>query len=248
MHVLDFIEGRGGDFVTMLNRMIEPTGARVLPASFRMPISRAQPKEAIPFQLCPKLLASEISLAGRRWWLGDTNPAGGTPNIDLAVTAKFSDGSDGLILTEAKAHVGELDFERRGKLLPIKCNPLSKRRHERIADAIQEAADWLGGEKVGVRISRDSHYQFANRLAMSCFLAKHNIPIVLMYLGFTCDAGIRSSFRNPAHWQDQVLEHTREIYPASWWNSRLPWNGGTVWTIIRSLPCVRQTPNADIPR
>jgi hypothetical protein len=175
--------------------------------------------------------------------LGDTSTRGNTPNIDLAVTAKFPDGTNGLILAEAKAHVAELGPG--GKDPPIKCNKMSECRHKRIAAAIEEAADWLGGNRKGVLISRDSHYQFANRLAMSCFLAKHNIPIVLIYLGFTGDTGIRNPFSDSTHWQDQVLEHTREIFPESWWNSRIPWNGGMVWTIIRSLHCVRQTPSAN---
>src|SRR3954451_12895100 len=108
MHVLDWIEGRTGDFVTSINATLAPTGVLVAPSSFWMPISRACPQEARPFRRCPGLLDPAISGAGLNWWLAVPHPLAETPNIDLAVRAKFPDGKDGLVLVEAKAHCAEL--------------------------------------------------------------------------------------------------------------------------------------------
>src|SRR4051812_41592126 len=90
MHVLDWVEGRGGDLATSLNEMLKPTGVLVSPSSFWMPISRRQPDEAVPFRPCPRLLDPAISAAGLNWWLADRIPALKPPNIDLAATASSS--------------------------------------------------------------------------------------------------------------------------------------------------------------
>jgi hypothetical protein len=242
MHVLDWVEGRGGDFVGVLNKMLEPTGIFVSPGSFWMPISRNQPDEAIPFRSCPNLLDPTISAAGLHWWLADAHPRAQTPNIDFAATATFPNGQPGLVLAEAKAHEGELKDEEKGK------SPGSVRNHESIGAAIEEAAHWLGGDASGVRISRDDHYQFANRLAISSFLAKCGIPIVLIYLGFTGDEAVGVPLRDGQDWREQVLEHTRDIFPASWWARQIPWSGGNLWTLIRCLPALRQTPPISVRR
>jgi hypothetical protein len=166
----------------------------------------------------------------------------------LAVRAKFPDGRSGLILAEAKAHAQELKRADRGKPVPDKPSDGSKRNHERIGAAIEEAGGWLGGDASRVRISRDARYQFANRLAMSCFLAKHDIPVVLIYLGFTGDAGVGTAFRDLRDWRDQVLEHTRGFFPALWWDNQIPWSGAPLWALIRCLPCLRQTPPKAVRR
>jgi len=237
MHILDWAEGCRGDFSATMNEMLGPTG--VLVSTFWMPISRAQPDEAIPFRSCPKLLDPRTSAAGLNWWLADPHPRAQTPNLDLAATAIFPDGQPGLVLVEAKAHIGELKAEEKGK------PPGSVRNHKSIGAAIEEAACWLGGGASGVRISRDNHYQFANGLAMSCFLAKRGIPVVLIYLGFTGDEAVGVPLRDGQSWRDQVLEHTRDIFPASWWDQQIPWSSGNLWTLIRSLPVLRQTPPID---
>ena len=108
MHILDCAEGQGGDLVTTLNEMLEPTRVVVSPSSFWMPISRNQPDEAVPFRSCPKLFDPTISAAGLRWWLAAPHPNGQTPNIDFAATATFPDGRAGLVFAEPKAQVDEL--------------------------------------------------------------------------------------------------------------------------------------------
>jgi hypothetical protein len=242
MHILNWVEGHGGDLVTTLNEMLQPTGVLVSPCSFWMPISRNQPDEAVPFRSCPKLFDPTISAAGLSWWLADPHPDAQTPNIDFAATATFPDGRAGLVFAEAKAHVDELRNEAGGK------RPGSVRNHESIGAGIEQAKAWLGGDANGVRISRDARYQFANRLAMSCFLAKHDIPVVLIYLGFTGDAGVGTAFRDLRDWRDQVLDHTRDFFPASWWDNQIPWSGAPLWTLIRCLPCLRQTPPIAVRR
>lgn len=53
-------------------------------------------------------------------------------------------------------------------------------------------------------ISRDSHYQFANRLGFAWKLASIGVPTVLVYLGFTGDDGIidrGEPLRDADHWR-----------------------------------------------
>jgi hypothetical protein len=108
MHVLDWVEDRGGDFATSLNEILKPTGVLVSPSSHWMPVGRRHPDEAIPFRACPRLLDPAISAAGLNWWLANPHRRAQTPNIDLAATVTFADGRLGLVLVEAKAYVEEL--------------------------------------------------------------------------------------------------------------------------------------------
>jgi hypothetical protein len=245
MHVLDWVEGRSEDFVGELNRLLGPTGITVSAGSRWKPIGRASPDEARPFSFHPELLPPTVSDAGRNWWLADPHPGAETPNIDLAAAAIFPDGRTGLILIEAKAHVAELTREACGKKKRPDSSCLN---HESIRSAIEEAAGWLGGEESQVCISRDACYQFSNRVALSCFLAMQGIPVALIYLGFTGDAGIGKPYRDLDHWRSEVLEHTRAIIPETWWDNQVPWDGGSLWLLIRSLPCLRQTPPIEVRR
>ena len=93
-----------------------------------------------------------------------------------------------MALVEAKAHENELDLA--GKRLRPGGSARSAENHERIGRAIAEAATALDRIVPGVRMSRDSHYQIANRVAYSWKLASMGVPVLLVFLGFTEDNGI----------------------------------------------------------
>ena len=120
------------------------------------------------------------------WWLAHRHGAK-KPNWDLVVAYDFA-GKPGLALVEAKAHDNELDWA--GKRPARKDSANSLENHEHIGRAIDEASAALDRIVPGVRISRDTHYQLANRVAYSWKLASMGIPVVLVYLGFTGDGGI----------------------------------------------------------
>ena len=97
------------------------------------------------------------------------------------------DERPGLLLVEAKANWAELSIA--GKQLKPNASRKSWENHKRIGAAIGEACDAWQQIHPRVMIARDSHYQLANRLAWT--LVTLGIPVVLLYLGFTGDEGIR---------------------------------------------------------
>ncbi|MBW6397647.1 hypothetical protein KPL78_07320 [Roseomonas sp. HJA6] len=241
-HILDWVEGRGGDFVASANALIAPTGAVLAAERAWMPTGHAHAAEARLGRPCEPLLTAAFSQRLREWWLAVPKPTANDPNWDLAAVATFPGGVRGLLLVEAKAHLGELAGEMIGK----RWNATSNREnHDRIGAAIAEARQALGGEAAGIGISRDRCYQFSNRVAFAWRLASWGVPVVLVYLGFTGDrdvAGPGQMIRDDAHWGALMLEHTRNLMPAAAWETPLPTTGATFWMLMRSLPAPSGAP------
>jgi hypothetical protein len=243
LHILDWVEGRGGhDFIASLNAPIAPTGAVLAADRIWMPVGHVDPTEARPTRPCEPLLPASLSRRLRAWWLAVDRPTANEPNWDLAAAATFPGDRRGLVLIEAKAHVAELAGETIGKRLNGASNP---ENHARIGAAIEEARCALGGDAAGIGISRDCCYQFSNRVAFAWRLASWGIPTVLVYLGFTGDAGMggpRNMIRDDAHWRQMLAEHTRDVMPASAWERPLRTEEYEVWMLMRTLPCGRVSP------
>ena len=53
----------------------------------------------------------------------------------------------------------------------------------------------------GLCISRDRCYQFSNRIAFAWKLVSLGIPVVLVYLGFLNDPGMRRPFADESNFQ-----------------------------------------------
>jgi hypothetical protein len=103
MHVLDWVENRGSDFIGLLNAMLRPTGAVVAPEGSWRPTGRDDPVEALLDRPCEPPLPLEVSRRLRAWWLAVDRPTASGPNWDLAAAAIFPGGRRGLALVEAKA-------------------------------------------------------------------------------------------------------------------------------------------------
>jgi hypothetical protein len=133
------------------------------------------------------------------WWLTERRGAN-TPNWDLAASCRLA-GKQGLVLIEAKAHEGELNWGP--KLLDASATVASKANHRRIGQAIEEARVALDRVLPGtVAISRDGHYQLSNRIAYAWKLASLGVPVVLVYLGFVGDTYFKNDYlRDADHWQ-----------------------------------------------
>ncbi len=130
-----------------------------------------------------------------------------TPNWDLVVACDFV-GKPGLALIEARAHEGELDWA--GKRPPER-SVNSVANHDRIGLAIGEACSALDHIVPGVRISRDTHYQLANRVAYSWKLASMGVPVLLMSVGFTGGGGIADvgpPLRDDSHWRSVMHSYS----------------------------------------
>lgn len=245
MHVLDWVEGRGGSLVDILNALLRPTGAVVAPEGPWRPKGYADPTEALLDRPSEPLLPLEISRRLRAWWLAVDHPKSSGPNWDLAVAASFPRSRRGLVLVEAKAHAGELQREGGGKRLDADASDNSVANHKRIAAAIDETREALGKSGAGVGIGRDRCYQFSNRVAFAWKLNQEGIPVALIYLGFTGDnvIGLLSEpIRDEAHWKALVAEHTATVLPAEFWETDIGRPGVPLWIIARSLPVARQSP------
>lgn len=240
MHVLDWVEGRGRDFASSLNEMLDITGVQVKQNNFRMPKGRDCPEEAFLTIPCEPLLPFSISAKLRKWWIAVDRNNPNEPNWDLAVQAHFPDGRMGLVLSETKAYAGELAKERQGKRLTKKSN---LDNHHNIGAAIREAREALGGEDSGVKISRDTHYQFSNRVTFAWKLAKEGVPCVLIYLGFTGDKSIAKDYlRDSQHWTEIVQQHIQVVFPDSWIDKEFTVGRTPFWFLVRSLTCARESP------
>ena len=242
-HVLDWLERPDGDFPNSLAALLQPTGAVIDPTGPWLPLGTASPAEALLDRPGgPQLLPPEVRTRLRRWWLAVDHPKASGPNWDLAAAATFPGNRRGLVLIEAKAHVGELCCD--GKRSDPTTNAAN---HLRIGGAIVEASQALDGVVAGVRLSHQSHYQFANRVAFAWKLAREGIPTALIYLGFSGDETIgklSSSIRNSAHWRAVMAAHTRHVLPPAIWERDIGTNGVPLWLLMRSRPVLRHSPAA----
>ena len=117
--------------------------------------------------------------------------------------------------------------------------------HSRIGAAIEEAARGWRELDDGVAISRDSHYQLANRLAFTWKLAQLGVPVVLVYLGFTGDDGIAEAgkpFRDDADWQVAFGEYVDGVVPLGLFERRLELASTPIWLLSRSRPVLEISP------
>ena len=232
-HVLDWTAQEG--FPSELVDLVSPCPVEIQDDSRWMPRGQGKPAEARLNTFGPKWLPGHPAWpAIRDWWLVHKNGAN-TPNWDITVGCAI-EGRPGLILVEAKANHPELS--RPGKGLPKNPSKKSRENHKRIGIAIAEAnAGWQQID-TGVKISRDSHYQFANRLAFTWKLGTLGIPVVLVFLGFTGDEGIGNvgkPFPSSESWAQAFLDYTRESFPRLL-ERRIDLGRAPVWVLSRSRP------------
>jgi len=174
------------------------------------------------------------------WWL--KHPAGAnTPNWDIAIGCRIED-RPGLVLVEAKANWPELGTAGKSSPDPDRANSIEN--HQRIGDAVEEAcAGWRSLDE-RISITRDSHYQLANRLAFTWKLAQSGVPVVLVYLGFFGDEGIRDvgpPFADDADWQRAFGTYIRDVFPSDLIDRRLDIGPAPAWILSRSWPVLEQS-------
>jgi hypothetical protein len=150
-----------------------------------------------------------------KWW----NPhGGGAPTWDMISLCKLN-GKDAILLVEAKAHTSEFDTYRKKK----KVNPSdgTKANHINIEKRIKEACDSLNNTNKGFNVSINKHYQLSNRVAFSWKLNQLNIPVVLLYLGFTGDTYFKDFFIDNNHWEKEFKHYLEGVVPYDFLNSSL---------------------------
>jgi hypothetical protein len=202
---------------------IDPGFATWMPRGFGHPAEAELTKQGT-------FLTSVQKEAVSSWWLARRRGAR-TPTWDFASPALI-EGREGLVLIEAKAHENELD--PLGKRKDEKSSP---ENHKKIGEAIAQASQALSALSLGWNLSRDHHYQLANRFAWGWKLASLGIPVVLVYLGFLEAREMEAQglpFRDEAHWRETVLQYSRESIPAEVWGKPLKVGGIPLVAMIRS--------------
>jgi len=229
-------------FLEELAALLSPVPVAFPSDALFMPHGVESPDEARLERFGPQLVDDGSLWADLEdWWLCHKAGAN-TPHWDIAAGC-ILEGVPGILLVEAKANWPELGTG--GKLLSPQASSRSRENHERIGAAIDEAARGWQSIGVDVSISRDTHYQLANRLGFTWRLATLGIPTVLLYLGFTGDAGIADAgapFVDDDDWQRAFGEYARDALPARFLDRRLDVAGTPAWVVSRSRPVLQHSP------
>ena len=186
-------------------------------------------------RLFPKQDRDEL----RDWWL-EVPRGANTPNWDIASTCTV-DNARGILLVEAKAHNEELNNETTGKSLERCASDNSRCNHARIGEAIDAASIALSDETgLSWALSRDHHYQMANRFAWAWKLTGLGYPVVLVYLGFLNAEEMRQGkekrpLADHAEWDCLVRSHSRSLFPEKAWDRTWTLNGRLFVPRIRSV-------------
>lgn len=232
-HILDWVERP--DFTGQISQLLQPTGAIVGSTDLWMPKGHGDDTEARLEQFAPRVLPTVDWHILQDWWLVAKRGAN-TPHWDLASTCTTR-GQRGLVLVEAKAHTEELKTE--GKKIEPGASDNARKNHERIGSAIDQASGALAKAVQGVNISRDTHYQLANRVAFSWKVASLGVPVVLLYLGFLGDetmSDIGEPFADDGHWQQAMRTYLADRIPEGFLGRRIDCGQAHMQMIIRSFP------------
>ncbi len=239
-HVLDWISV--SSFLEEFASLLSPIPVHFPKYTIYMPCGYDKPNEAKLDTFGPAVMPDK-HVWGRLqdWWLVHKRGAN-TPNWDIASTCLI-EGRKGLVLVEAKANWPELGYQ--GKSIAQTASAKSIENHQKIGDAISEACVGWRAIDPRVNISRDTHYQLSNRLAFAWKLATLGIPVVLVYLGFTGDEGIRDAgapFADDADWRKAFGEYCKDVVPIELFEKCHNVGGAPVWLTCRSRDIVEQSP------
>lgn len=223
---LKLTEGSCEDVSARLTELIAPFGRVEAGRDSWMPCGARRPEEAKLGEYARFLGDKERKLI-TSWWLTIPRRAN-TPNWDLVSSATI-EGNKGFMLVEAKAHEAELHTDGKNSGRP--------ENHERIGAAIQEANTALNQIVAGWNLSRDTHYQLANRFAWSWKVASLGYPVVLLYLGFLKADEMRDlgqPFADSAAWDMKLRQHAAGIVPDKVWGEKLMLGEGSLRALLRS--------------
>lgn len=166
------------DFIKTINGLIKTRRASITTEDVSSPNAQISNKEVTLSTFLRHNFDSKKADAITKWWVAIGTA---TPKWDLISTCTI-DGKRGILLVEAKAHYGELKMDKKKEGKNLSDN--SKKNHNQIAKAINDANEYIQEGIKSISLSRDTCYQFSNRVAHAWWLANQGIPVVLLYLGF----------------------------------------------------------------
>lgn len=202
--ILQFIDNK---FLDNINELLLEVNAVVENQDSVIPISPIHPKEAtLGTYLTKKWGDPKVGASFRNWWIKHGSR---TPQWDLISKCKIN-GVAGLLLVEAKAHKSEVNGDK-GKKHPKEGK--SVENHKQINEAIQETSNSINklNADANINLSIESCYQLSNRVACAWWLASHNIPVVLLYLGFLNDNDFKDKFESDETWQKCFEKHANTV-------------------------------------
>lgn len=215
-HILELIDSP--KFITTVNKILSPFDAvlkdnKTVQPKGLMDYSEYTLQHYINKHKLANTFPNLVNFNLNTWW----NPQGGkAPTWDMISLCKLN-GKDALLLVEAKAHISE--FDTYGK--KEKDNPTDGSIANRIniEKRIKEACDYLNNTNKGFNVSINKHYQLSNRIAFSWKLNQLNIPVVLLYLGFTGDTYFTDYFTDNNHWEIEFKKYLQGVLPYDFINS-----------------------------
>ena len=227
-----------------LTKLIDPYGT-VSPCDHWMPKGFCHTEEA-QLDKASKLLPKEECDKLRDWWLAVPRKEANTPNWDIASTYTVND-KKGLLLVEAKAHVGELCEAAKGKGLSKQATADSRRNHVRIEASIQEANIALADKtKLCWTLSRDRCYQMSNRFAWSGKLTELGYPVIIVYLGFLNAEEMKETGKDTfgvhADWACLVKKHSQRLFTEKVWDNKREVHDQPFVPLIRSCEISHNEP------
>jgi hypothetical protein len=204
LHILHLLDNR---FIDNINELLQNVNAFVENQDCVIPISSNHPKEATLSTYLTNIWRNpKLSISFRNWWIRHGSR---TPQWDLISKCKIN-GADGILLVEAKAHKSEVTGDK-GKRLHKEGK--SEENDRKINEAMHEASISINNFNVGfdVNLSIENCYQLSNRVACAWWFASHNIPVVLLYLGFLNDTNFKDKFESYETWQKCFDKHANII-------------------------------------
>jgi len=228
--------GSADEVAAALTAVVAPF-ATVSASDAWMPVGFEQVQEA-ELNKASLLLSEDLRATLGAWWLPPDRQTARTPNFDIASTCTVG-GVPGLLLVEAKAHAQELRKEESGRLLKADASEDRRASHGTIGKAIAEAAAGLTlATGASCHLSRDRHYQMANRFAWAWKLTELGVPVVLVYLGFLNademqDRG--APFARHADWQQLVQAHSATLFEVDPWEKAWACHGHSLVPLIRTI-------------
>ncbi len=233
-HMLDFVSA--SNFREIMSRLLDGTGAVLGTEDNRHPCGRSKKKDWTECELEDYLkwhpIPGYIGL-DRRWWIAFK---GTRPTWDLICHLNF-DGKPGLLLVEAKAHVGEMG-EKNSKSAVDEKNDRSVANDLSIRLRLAETNLGLNALGLGsFHLSADHDYQLSNRIAYLHKLANDGVPTVLMYLGWIGSPDWTTDpFTTESTWDEAVKGHFERVGFWEFVGSKreLP-SGTSLQMIVRSV-------------
>lgn len=224
------------NFRDVVNELLSGTESCLAEEEHRHPSGRSSKRDWTEVELEDYLkrhpLADYEGL-NRKWWIAFK---GNRPTWDLICHLQI-DGKPGLLLVEAKAHLGEMS-EKNSKSAVDKKNDRSVANDLSIRLRLAEASLALSELGLGrFNLSADHDYQLSNRIAYLHKLACDGVPAVLLYLGWTSSPDWSDDpFTDESAWREAMKGHFERIGPWDFVEEKHRLRSGTPFQmIVRSV-------------